>query len=47
MPDDGIVDAEFGCPQCGERHADSLVFAGDCDDEVRCLTCGMVYEPGK
>lgn len=37
------VDAAFACPECGERHADRLVW-GD-EDLVRCATCGITFDP--
>lgn len=40
------VDAEFGCPECGMRDADRLVWIGDDGEEVQCERCGTVYAPG-
>lgn len=30
------------CPECGERHADRLVWEGDL---VRCTSCGITFDP--
>lgn len=32
-----------GCPSCGERDMDILVWEDD--EDVRCATCGVVYNP--
>ena len=34
----------LGCPSCGERRADELVWLDD--ERVRCQTCGSVFRPG-
>jgi uncharacterized Zn finger protein len=39
---DNLVEPEYGCPKCGERDADRLVWR---DEQVECRTCGTVYEP--
>jgi rubredoxin len=41
--DDDRVLSPFGCPQCGERRSDYLVWTED--ESVRCATCGTVYSP--
>lgn len=42
-PDLGdVVEARFGCPNCGERHMNRLIW--DDDDYVHCSKCGMVYD---
>jgi rubredoxin len=33
----------YGCPKCGERRHDFLVW--DEDEGLRCQTCGHVYDP--
>ena len=33
-----------GCPSCGERLIDHLVWIDD--ETVRCTTCGSDYRPG-
>jgi DNA-directed RNA polymerase subunit M/transcription elongation factor TFIIS len=35
---------EHGCPRCGERRADYLVWQAD-DEMVECSTCGHRYQP--
>ena len=37
------VDAAFGCPKCGERHVDALIWIDD--ETVACQTCGRQYQP--
>jgi hypothetical protein len=37
------VEPQDGCPRCGERDADRLVWQND--DEIRCQTCGALYRP--
>jgi len=34
-----------GCPACGERRQDWLVWTPD-GEAVRCATCGALYTPG-
>lgn len=41
-----LVAPRFGCPNCGERDADLLVWLED-DETVRCVTCGCEYKPGE
>lgn len=41
-----FVEKEFGCPFCGERDTDQLIFLDDGDKYVRCSTCGTLYEVG-
>ena len=38
------VRADWGCPACGERIMDRLVWI-NAGEAVRCSTCGMVYVP--
>lgn len=38
---DDRVDKRFGCPKCGERRMDWLVWH---DDKIECATCGNIYE---
>ena len=38
-----MVAAQWGCPECGERVMDRLVWSDDA--AVECATCGAVYEP--
>ena len=33
-----------GCPSCGEREMDRLVWEDD-GESVRCATCGTIYDP--
>ena len=40
--DDGVA-PEDGCPLCGERDPDRLVWIDD--DQVECQMCGSVYQP--
>ena len=42
--DDSFVDPADGCPTCGERHTDRLLWQDD--EQVRCTMCGTVYTPG-
>ena len=37
------VAPSMACPRCGENDADALVWLDD--DQVRCATCGSVYDP--
>jgi len=39
----GYVLAAFGCPGCGERREDELVWIDD--DVVECQSCGAHYDP--
>lgn len=39
----GLVDSEDGCPLCGERGSDLLIWIDD--EEVQCHGCGHVYQP--
>jgi uncharacterized Zn finger protein len=41
--DDRLVQPADACPKCGERDMDNLVW--DDDENVRCATCGTVYDP--
>jgi hypothetical protein len=36
------VPADSACPECGERHADRLVWE---DSLVRCASCGITFDP--
>ena len=36
------VSEEKGCPKCGERDMDELMWLDD--ERVECQTCGNVYE---
>lgn len=38
------VSPGFGCPKCGERDADELVWQDD-HETVRCARCGTRYRP--
>jgi rubredoxin len=35
----------MACPRCGEDEMDSLVWIDD--DQVRCTSCGTVYDPNQ
>jgi hypothetical protein len=39
-----LVGPADGCPGCGERDADSLIWTDD--DTVECAACGRRYTPG-
>lgn len=39
-----LVEPEDGCPRCGERHVDNLIWIDD-GQRVRCATCLNVYTP--
>ena len=41
QPGDDLVDAQFACPGCDERHADQLLWQDD--EMVLCGKCGMVF----
>ncbi len=41
--DDEHVDAHHACPNCGETEIDNLAWLDD--ENVKCLTCGTVYQP--
>jgi predicted RNA-binding Zn-ribbon protein involved in translation (DUF1610 family) len=43
--EDGRVAPRHACPGCGEDRLDWLVWQDD--EQVRCSTCGTVYEPGE
>jgi hypothetical protein len=43
-PDDNRVAPQDGCPLCGERSTDRLVWRDD--ERVECTMCGIVYRPG-
>jgi len=45
--DDTRVAENFGCPRCGERRFDFLVWIGEYKEQVECATCGCVYTPGE
>ena len=38
-----LVDPENGCPRCGERRSDSLIWQDD--ETIKCHNCGAVYTP--
>ncbi|HZW06151.1 MAG TPA: hypothetical protein VFF65_03425, partial [Phycisphaerales bacterium] len=43
-----LVPEADGCPECGERDPDRLVWGsaeGEDPATVRCASCGIVYEP--
>jgi DNA-directed RNA polymerase subunit RPC12/RpoP len=40
-----LVKEHDACPQCGERRADWLIPTGSSQGQVRCITCGRVFEP--
>ena len=42
-PDPNVVEPQDGCPVCGERRADCLVWNDD--EQVECTMCGAVYTP--
>ena len=42
---DDLVPLEDGCPMCGERHTDLLVW-DESGEWVRCESCGALYKPG-
>jgi len=42
---DSLVDAEYACPQCGERGEDRLEWIDD--ETVMCAECGAMYSPGE
>lgn len=37
------VEASAGCPTCGERESDELIWQDD--ETVRCANCGTIYQP--
>ncbi len=39
-----LVEQALGCPRCGERRVDWLVWDDD-GEQVTCQTCGQVYDP--
>ena len=41
--DEDTVDAVWGCPECGERRVDWLIWLND--QTVQCQTCGSEYRP--
>ena len=41
---DALVSPGQGCPECGERGQDELVWRND-DEFVECQTCGCRYLP--
>jgi predicted RNA-binding Zn-ribbon protein involved in translation (DUF1610 family) len=41
-----LVAVKFGCPDCGEREPNLLVWLED-DETVCCVTCGREYRPGE
>jgi hypothetical protein len=42
--DDDLVNAADGCPNCGERRSDMLIWMNDeHDSPLRCMTCGKRY----
>ena len=42
---DELVAEVLGCPCCGERRMAMLQWIGEDFEEVRCATCGRVYQP--
>ena len=42
--DQDTVDPQDGCPRCGEREIDRLIWIKDAT-RVWCWTCGRVYVP--
>lgn len=40
-PEEDLMDKASGCPECGERRIDQLVF--DDRDEITCFYCGNKY----
>lgn len=42
---ENMVAPQDGCPNCGERDADGLVWRED--ESVECQRCGTVYRPGE
>jgi transcription elongation factor Elf1 len=44
-PQEDLVHEMFGCPRCGERRVDHLVWLEEDSEHVECQTCCYVYEP--
>jgi len=46
---DNLVAPAHGCPDCGERDVDRLIWMGGAKrpDFVRCASCGREYVPGQ
>jgi transcription elongation factor Elf1 len=44
-PEEDLVHEMFGCPRCGERRVDYLVWLEEDSEHVECQTCCYVYEP--
>lgn len=42
--DDWLAPPGYGCPSCGEREMDSLVWDED-GETITCSSCGVGYEP--
>ena len=39
-----VVSEQYGCPDCGERRIDFLVWQDD-EETVECQSCGHRYQP--
>jgi len=46
MDETNLVHPDDGCPRCGERDVDHLVWNDD-GATVTCRTCGIEYVPGE
>ena len=40
-----LVEEVFGCPSCGERRMDRLMWLAEDSEHVECQSCCYVYEP--
>ena len=44
-PPEDLVEEEYGCPRCGERRVDWLIWLEEDSEHVECQTCCYIYEP--
>ena len=42
-----LVDKADACPNCGERHTDTLEWMNDEDNQVACGACKFIFSPGQ